>query len=243
MTRTPNVSTTPVHALVEALRQQIQRLEGSRRQAESKPIVFKYKDLEHIVPHGGFRPGTLVEWLSAGDGGGAETLAMRLAREACCQGGALVVLDGRRVFYPPAAARAGIDLQRIVLVRPQDAADHDWALDQALRCTAVDAVWAWAERIDPHAFRRLQLAAEQGGTLGLLMRSVRARHEPSWAEMRLLVEPLPSAGPAARRRVRVHLLRCRGATDGHCLDLELDDETHTVHPLAWANNDQWRNRA
>ena len=32
--------------------------------------------------------------------------------------------------------------------------------------------------------------AEQGGGVGLLMRSLGVRHEPSWAEVRLLIEPL-----------------------------------------------------
>jgi hypothetical protein len=39
-------------------------------------------------------------------------------------------------------------------------------------------------------FRRLQLAAETGGTLGLLVRPAQARDEPSWADLRLLVEPV-----------------------------------------------------
>jgi len=43
--------------------------------------------------------------------------------------------------------------------------------------------------------RRLQLAAEQGGGLGLLIRPEAVRHQPSWADVRLLVEPLPTTSP------------------------------------------------
>jgi hypothetical protein len=38
-------------------------------------------------------------------------------------------------------------------------------------------------------FRRWQLAAERGGSVGLLMRPSTARAAPSWADVRIAVEP------------------------------------------------------
>jgi hypothetical protein len=99
----------------------------------------------------------------------------------------------------------------------------------------VAAVVAWPQKLDARTFRRLQLAAEQGGTLGLLVRPQRVRHEPSWAEVRLWVEPLPAAAPEAARRLRIRLLRTRGSTQDKSVEVEIDDETRTVHsarPLA-----------
>jgi len=106
-------------------------------------------------------------------------------------------------------------------------ADSLWALDQSLRCLAVAAVLAWPARLDGHTFRRLQLAAEEGGGLGLFVRPQAAEHEPSWADVRLLVEPLPGEGSAGRR-LTVRLLRSRGGADGRQIDLEIDDETSTL---------------
>ena len=123
------------------------------------------------------------------EGGGAGTLALLAARQACRDGGALVVLDGRGDFCPPAAVRLGIGPERLVVIHPQNAADHHWAMNQALRCPAVAAVLAWPKTIDDRTFRRWQLAAEEGGCLGLLVRPEAARAEPSWADVRLLVEP------------------------------------------------------
>jgi protein ImuA len=119
-----------------------------------------------------------------------------------------------------------------MVVHTAGAADDAWALDQALRCPGVAAVLAWPEKLDGRTFRRLQLAVEEGGCLGLLIRPESARHEPSWAEVRLWVEPLPSESPAGRRRLRIHVLRCRGGTGGRSVDLEIDDETRTVHLVA-----------
>ena len=115
--------------------------------------------------------------------------------------------------------------------------------DQALRCPAVAATVAWPERLDGRTFRRLQLAAEAGGGLGLLLRPSRARDEPSWAEIRLRVEPLPAAGPEAGRRLRVEVLRCRGQAEGQRVELEIDDATRIVHLAPAVETAQDRRRA
>src|SRR5207249_1094082 len=93
----------------------------------------------------------------------------------------LVVLDSKREFYPPAAAGLGVPLERTILVQPASASDALWALEQALRCRAVAVALAWIDALHDRAFRRLQLAAEAGGSLGFLLRPAACRAEPSWA--------------------------------------------------------------
>ncbi|NIP84013.1 MAG: hypothetical protein GTO03_00005, partial [Planctomycetales bacterium] len=68
--------------------------------------------------------------------GGVETLAFMAAGQACRGGGTLVVLDRRRQFHPPAAARFGIELENLIVVHATGEADNAWALDQTLRCPA-----------------------------------------------------------------------------------------------------------
>jgi protein ImuA len=224
----------PIHAqnppqLIAALRRQIARLEGVHRPVRPEGISSGCTPLDRLLPGGGFHRGTLVEWLSAADGSGAESLAIVAAREACREGGVVVVLDPRREFYPPAVARAGIAPQCLLVVQPATEADNHWTLDQALRCAGVAALLAWPDRLDGRTFRRLQLAAEEGGGLGLLLRTQAAQAEPSWADVRLMVEPLPAAETSRGRRLRIDLLRCRHGAGGQSIDVEIDDETHTVH--------------
>jgi protein ImuA len=238
------------HTQIETLRQQIARLEGTGQRPDAPAIPSGSAALDRILPEGGFRPGTVVEWLSAAQGTGAVTLALLAAREACRAGGTLVVVDRTQEFYPPAAARLGIDLARLIVVHVHRPADHTWALDQALRSSAVAATLAWPDaqggKLAGQTFRRLQLAAEEGGGLGLLVRPETARQQPSWADVRVWVEPVHrrplapraeirlaerddydfSAGP--KRRLRLVLLRCRGGTDGQSVEVEVDDETHSV---------------
>ncbi len=221
--------------LVRTLKERIGRMEGAFRRADlpdATRVASGCEALDRLLPDGAFRRGSLVEWLSEAPGGGAASLAFGVAREACRDAGAMVVLDRQRAFYPPAAASLGIDLANAIVVQPATEKDHLWALDQALRCPGVGAVLSWLAALDGRTFRRLQLAAEEGGSLGFLMRPAKSRSEPSWAEARLLVQPRPAA---AARRLGVTLLHARGGPSGATVQLEINDETGLVHLASeWA---------
>lgn len=144
--------------------------------------------IDRLLPGGGIRRGTLVEWLGQS---GATLLAVQAAREALGERRVLVVIDQQGVFYPPAAAAWGMPLDQVVLLRPANQADQRWAVSQALRCSAVAAVLAWPQQADDRTLRRWQLAAESSGVTGLLVCPAARRATPSWAEVRLLVQPQP----------------------------------------------------
>jgi hypothetical protein len=167
--------------------------------------------LDAALPGGGPVRGSLLEWLSAGPGGGATLLALAAAGQALRHGGAVVVIDRDQGFYPNAAVAWGLDLASLVVVHPQSEADERWALDQALRCEHAAAVLAWPRRLDGRTFRRLQLAAEASGAVGLLVRPPEAQREPSWAHIRWKVTPRPTPAAAGERwQLAVRLLRVRG---------------------------------
>lgn len=238
---------------LDTLRRQMAQLAERSCHAHWQTIATGCGPLDRLLPAGGFRRGTLIEWLgseigaseigargegTSGGGSGAATLAFMAAAEACRDGKSLVVIDHDREFYPPAAVRLGIAPDRLIVVQTtagdqNSKADRVWALDQALRCPAVAAVVAWPEKIDGHAFRRWQLAAEESGVMGFLIRGASARNEPSWADVRLLAEPLPRKGPVAcyessSRCLRIRVLRCRGGVDNRSVEVEIDDETYPV---------------
>ena len=239
-------------ALVAQLRRQIEGVERGTVPEKGTVLSSGCSPLDRLLPAGGFRRGTLIEYVGGGDraqgigdkgqqgtgrrgsapviamGVGATTLAVLAAREACREGRSLVILDQQGEFYPPAALAAGMAPERLLLVRPADAAEALWAVEQALRCSAVGAVLAWPARLAGRPFRRLQLAAEAGGGLGLLVRPPAAADEPSWAEVRLQVAPLPSEGECRGRRLRIAVARCRGGNAGEAVEVEIHDETLAV---------------
>jgi hypothetical protein len=110
-----------------------------------------------------------------------------LARAAFRTAGVLAVIDPARRFYPPTAASMGIDLDRLIVVQP---AEPDWITIQALSCPAIDAVLCWPDRLNAKMFRRWQLAAERGSSVGLLVRPSASQGKPSWADVQLVVSPL-----------------------------------------------------
>jgi len=181
-------------ARVDQLRRLVMRMEGRSHSVQSpQPIVFSAGGpaLDSLLPHGGLRPGTLVEWVCDSRRSGAPLLAMIAAasilRHETSANRPLVVVDGLSTeagggdsanggpsFYPPAAISLGIAAESMMIFRKQRGhtrADLIWAIDQALRSGAVSAVYAEiGDWLDPADARRLQLAAEAGGAVGLLVR-------------------------------------------------------------------------
>lgn len=224
--------------VVAQLQGALRRWEHAQRPIDAACVSSGCPELDRLFPQGGVARGTLVEWLAEGAGSGALWLALAASREACQGHGPLVVIDGRGTFYPPAAVRAGIDLDRLIVVRATTATDENWALDQALRSGGVGAVLCLTDRLKQRAARRLQLAAETSGGIGFLVRPAAVRAEPCWSEVRLLVEPRTGAkGPRWEgRRLAVEVLKTRGTvaselTQAKRVELEVDDETGVVRAV------------
>jgi protein ImuA len=125
--------------------------------------------------------------------------------------------------YAPALAARGVNLSRILIVRPSKgpAWAPEWATEQALLSGACDVVLTWiTQPLKPRIVRRLQLATQRGRTLGFLLRpwSSRVAQEPSHALLRLGIEP---QGDGVGSNVRLSILKSRGGATGQwCMDLD-----------------------
>jgi cell division inhibitor SulA len=106
--------------------------------------------------------------------------------------------------YAPALEGQGVALDRMLVVRTHLPL---WAHEQALKSGGCEIALAWLPRVSPRAIRRLQLAAEQGRSLGVLFRSQRLAGIASPAMLRVLLEPLKENG---RHGARVTLIKSRG---------------------------------
>src|SRR5688572_15858143 len=92
---------------VAALRHELARREGFQPAADYSPIGAGAACLDRLLPAGGLRPGSLVEYLAPQGKRGAAALALMAARAACEDGRLLVICDRQRCFYAPAAAAWG----------------------------------------------------------------------------------------------------------------------------------------
>lgn len=221
MTSNPHSPPISVTEVVQNLKQVI----GAKNDWNSTPserISSGFTALDQLLPQHSFRRGSLVEWLDEQPGSGTEILSLLSARKALHEGGAFVVIDHSCMFYPPAAAAWGINLEHLVLVRPQNNDDKHWVWDQALRCPGVAVVWGWLGQLDGRWFRRFQLSAEASGCLGFMLRSENVRGRPSWSDLQLHVSPRLGG---LDRQFRVELVRCRGQGSPQIVDLELNELT------------------
>jgi hypothetical protein len=237
---------------IQELSRKLQRLRppqpGAPAPEHAPPVSTAISGLEGLLPEGGLHPGMIVEWMAAGSASGAGTLAWKVVaawQPRCSDDGkGVVVIDRRRRFYPPAVVPLGIDLERLLVVRPDSERDALWALEQSLRCPGVGIVIGRIEGVRAQEFRRLQLAAETGGAIGLLLRPARERAQTSWADVRLLIRPEGNPKSEIRnpkrtisrfefrnstfRRLHVELIHCRGRLGGGAVLLEIDDVTGNV---------------
>lgn len=195
---------------------------------EQKNISSKIKELDDAFPGGGWPLGALTEILSRRTGLGELRLLMPALAEISRSGGWIAWIAPPHIPYAPALAAAGIRLSRMLVIRPQRTRDVLWSVEQALRSGSCKAVLGWLESGDERTLRRLQLAAAEGGSWGVIFRPERFARLPSPAALRLVIDrDVPGHTIAS-------LIKCRGGRP--VPDIHLDN-TISSGPGAWAMHD------
>lgn len=155
-----------------------------------------FTQLDDWLPNGGWPTRGLIEILGEAHDESVYLLAPMLAKlffltQPCkektssASANALAWIAPPHEPYPPALIANGIDIEHILVVRTDQSL---WAMEQILRSAACRLALGWIDNAPSKNLRRLQLAAEEGSSLGILMRPLRFVSEPSPALLRLLVE-------------------------------------------------------
>ncbi len=214
----PSPSPAPLDrsALLAALRARIGRIERAgahaalaRRDEATVPLA---EAIDATLPGGGLARAALHEVLTGDSGAATGFAAMVLGRT----GGPVLWIGPDPEAWPPGLARFGLSPAQLILVQARRTTDALWAMEEALRCPAVTGALLALDEIDLTAARRLQLAAEAGGALGLLLRPNTDDPAPSATLTRWRVASLGGTGTAPHQlgdpRWQLDLLRCRGGT-------------------------------
>lgn len=171
--------------------------------------------LDARLPGGGWPTASLIEVLLDDTGLGEVQLFLpalvecqrRIGQRGTDEAPWLVWIAPPHEPYAPALEQQGIDLGRLAVVRPASATEALWAAEQALGSGVCAAVFVWLKGTDDRWLRRLKLAAEAGGALGVLFRPERHRFESSPASLRLAVS-------RSEHAVQVDLLKVQGGQPG-----------------------------
>ena len=199
---------------------------GNRPTGTLPSLPFGLSEIDSILPTGGLMLGAIHEVL----GGGPDSV--HGAASASFLGGIPAQTQGpviwtfvRRDLFAPALAGVGLHPDRVIYVEAGDNKTVLLVLEEALRHAGLGGVVGEIEGpVGLTASRRLQLAAEASGVMGLIMRrprrlAVNVEAEPTAAYTRWRVTAVPSGPPlpwspdtpgVARARWKLDLLRCRG---------------------------------
>jgi protein ImuA len=230
-----------------ALHTKIARLARSTAQTPWGVLPFGDARVDARFPQGGLPLGRWHEIV--GDGLERELpaagagFAASLARKIMGREGVVVWVLRCDDLHAPGLPGFGVDPGRLIFVHADKDAEVLNAMEAALRTRGVAAVVGEAEAIDLTAGKRLQLACEQGGATGFLIRrrifgatrrSGERRAEGSAATTRWRIFSSPSEpdepglGPP---RWAARLERCRGGRPGSWI-MEASDETGDVRVVA-----------
>lgn len=204
---------------IAELRAQIAAIERGDAIAR-EAVSLGLPDLDVVLPEGGLARGAVHEATGAAAGGFAAMIAGRLAGPVLwCRDAA-----DRTMLYGPGLEAYGLSPARVIVAHCRDRTDLLWAMEEGLRTKNLAAVVGEPPgAVDLTTSRRLQLAAEAGGGLGIVVKA-KGGFAASALESRWRIDAVP-AGDAFRPRWRVGLERCRGgARNAHWI-VERDEET------------------
>jgi len=166
-----------------------------------------FAELDAVLAGGGWPRGALTELLPERFGIGELRLLMPMFARLSRGPRWVTWIDPPYVPHAAGLHAWGVDLSHTLVVHPRDPKERLWALEQALRSGTCAAVLAWPGRLDGADLRRLQLAAEAGDCVGLLLRGRQARRSASPAALRL---SLASHGGG----LEIGILKQRGGLPG-----------------------------
>lgn len=189
-----------------------------------------YMALDNQLGGTGWPRGALTECLLEAPGIGELQLVLPLMRRLSLEGKSVFWLNPPHTPYAPAMARAGVELDRIILVHPQSHPDLLWTLENCLRSPVTGLVMAWPGKLASREIRRLQLAAEAGSNVCILFRDRALTGHSSPAALRLEL----TAGN--HQDLKINILKRRGGWPGQRCTLSLQrtdtapfSDTRVVH--------------
>jgi protein ImuA len=221
---------------LESLRVQVRQIEGQHRRATTA-LPFGVAAVDAWLPGGGLPCGALHE--VAGGGNGAidgAAAALFTAGIAARSWGKVLWCLTRPDLFAPALSKAGLKSDRVIYLEGGDEKTVLACFEEGLRHGGLGAVVAEVARLPMAASRRLQLAAEGSGTIGIALHRWHRQTEGSdfgqptaaitrWRVSVLPSTPLPVPG-VGRPRWLVELIRCRA---GESADFQLEACDDTGH--------------
>lgn len=171
---------------------------------EPASVATGFHELDAALPGGGWPRGALTELLLEREGIGELRLTLPALAQLQAEERSIVWVTPPYRPYAPALIAAGVDPAQLIVVRDCTRSEALWAYEQALRAPECGAAFAWMNAHDERVLRRLQVAAREGRTWGVLWRRPGQCAGATAAPLRLALAPFQG-------RLAVRVLKRRGA--------------------------------
>lgn len=177
-----------------------------------------FSRLNQALHLGGWPKGGLTEILPDRMGGAELMLLLPCLAQLSRQPGLLMLIAPPYIPYAPAWAQQGVNLSRVVVVRPPNIADLLWCTEQALSAGGNSVIsWLNHPRISYRDLRKLQIAGHNAAGLSALVRPVRCATQNSPTRLRLRLSTRLS-------HLELEILKQQGGWAGQRINLPLSQQ-------------------
>jgi protein ImuA len=159
--------------IIAQLQNRILSLQGYKLPAPGNNLQIDLGPVNQAFPNGCFPFGAVHEFIFGGTENVAATsgFVAALLSSFMRNNRVSVWISSSRTIFPPALKVFDIEPDHVVFVDLQNHKDVLWVMEETLKCDGLAAVIAEIQDIDFKESRRLQLAVEQSGVTGFILRS------------------------------------------------------------------------
>ena len=230
------------------LKQDILLWQGFKPEAAGKAERLGLGEIEDAFPGGVFPKRAIHEFITlvpedaaASDGFIAGLLAIMMEDGAAC----IWVGTSRRLF-PASLSTFNVSPERIIFMDVKTQKEVLWITEEALKCEGLAAVVAELSELSLIESRRLQLAVEESGVTGFILRKDGKKSASTVATARWRISPLPTDSHNGMPGVgfakwQVELLKVRNGNPGSWVMQwagECFEEVKQVEERSWPDRSE-----
>jgi len=208
--------------LVHKLQQDILMWQGFKPASACKAERIGLGAIEDAFPGGIFPKRAIHEFITVipEDSAASDGFIAGLLSALMKDGAACVWISTARGLFPASLSAFNVEPERIIFMDVATEKDALWIMEEALRCEGLAAVVAEVDSLSLIESRRLQLAVEESGVTGFILRKDARKMASTIATARWQISPLPSELEEGMPglgfpRWQVELLKVRNGVPGN----------------------------
>jgi protein ImuA len=181
--------------IIDKLRSDLLKWEGYQALPTSKAMPsIGLGQIENAFPNQVFPLGMIHEFICANieQASASGAFVSALIAQLMQENGICLWISLSGDVFPTALPFFGLNPDRVIFVHLPNEKEVFWILEEALRCKGLTAVIGEVRTLDFKQSRRFQLAVEQSGVTGFIMRNQPKKANSTACAARWQIAPLPS---------------------------------------------------